>query len=201
MNILGGGSDHGLSNLRKDFVIPHFFHAWDSAGRNKIDGPLKSNNRWKEGRKEIATEVCNYFTNLFISTNPSRDSIDDVISGLEPRVIEDMNQMLDKPFTTKEIRRALFQMHPYKARGPDGLNAEFFQKYWHIIGESVTNVCFYVMNDGEDISYLSKTYIALISKIKEPKRVSEFRRINLCNIIYKIIIKTLANRLKLILEK
>lgn len=45
--------------------------------------------------------------------------------------------MLDKAFTVEEIRQALFQMHPCKAPGPDGLNAGFFQKYWHITDDSL----------------------------------------------------------------
>lgn len=40
-------------------------------------------------------------------------------------------------FTKVEVDRALFQMHPLKASGPDGLPSLFLQKYWHIIGNNV----------------------------------------------------------------
>ena len=82
----------------------------------------------REGLVKITAEVCNYFTNKFTSSNPSHDSIDDILSDLEPKVTEDMSQMIDKAFMEEEIGLALFQMHPYKALGPDGLNAEFFSK-------------------------------------------------------------------------
>ena len=46
---------------------------------------------------------------------------------------------------------------------------------------------------------LNKTNIALISKTNNPKRMSEFRPISLCNVEFKLISKTLANKLKTLL--
>ena len=45
-----------------------------------------------------------------------------------------MNEALVQPYTEDEVRTALFQMHPSKAPGPDGMSPFFFKKYWHIVG-------------------------------------------------------------------
>ncbi|XP_057426337.1 uncharacterized protein LOC130719745 [Lotus japonicus] len=44
-----------------------------------------------------------------------------------------------------------------------------------------------------------RTLLVLIPKIKEPLHAAQYRPISLCNVLFKIITKTIANRLKLIL--
>ena len=57
------------------------------------------------------------------------------------------------------------------------------------------------LNTGYMIPDLNRTYIVLIPKIKNSIKVSDYRPISLCNVIYKIIAKVVANRLKQILPQ
>ena len=61
--------------------------------------------------------------------------------------------MLSKPYSTKEVKAALFQMGPTKAPGPDSMNALFYQKFWHIIGNEVIEAVLDFLHTGHIYSY------------------------------------------------
>ena len=46
---------------------------------------------------------------------------------------------------------------------------------------------------------INRTHIVLIPKIKSPERITEYRPISLCSVIYKLVSNVLANWLKSIL--
>jgi hypothetical protein len=83
-----------------------------------------------------------------------------------------------------------------KAPGPDEFTAGFFQTHWASIGSSVTNVVLHFLNGGQMPEGVNQTTIVLIPKIKNPQELKEFRPISLCNVIYKLCSKILANILR-----
>uniref|UniRef100_A0A5B7BZB7 Reverse transcriptase domain-containing protein n=1 Tax=Davidia involucrata TaxID=16924 RepID=A0A5B7BZB7_DAVIN len=115
------------------------------------------------------------------------------------RVTHSMNTSLLRPFTREEIYTALSQMHPTKVPGSDGMSALFFQKYWHIVGDQVTAAILDCLNGGSFLSKINFTHIVLIPKTQCPEDMAHFRPISLCNVVYKIVAKVLANRLKIVL--
>ena len=116
-------------------------------------------------------------------------------------VTDDMREFLSSEFTVEEVKVALFQMGPTKAPGPDGMNSHFYQKFWHIIGNSIVLAVLDFLNNGNMLPDINHTNIMLIPKVKNSERMSNFRPISLCNVIYKIISKVLANRLKQVLPQ
>ncbi|XP_042972999.1 uncharacterized protein LOC122304801 [Carya illinoinensis] len=69
-----------------------------------------------------------------------------------------------------------------------------------IVGEDVCRAALQFLNGGRMDGGLNHTFVALIPKLKEPKSVNDFRPISLCNVMYKVIAKVLANRLKTVLS-
>lgn len=84
-------------------------------------------------------------------------------------------------------------MHPMKAHGLDDFPPLFFQRYWIIMGPEVIKTTLNVLNEGADPTLLNETIITLIPKVKVPTACSEYRHTSFCNVILRIITKTIAN--------
>ena len=165
--------------------------------RNSIFELRDPEGRLTSGNEEVSGMIVEYYKQLFTSSNPH--DIEEVVRFTKQVVTEDMNSSLIRNFSKEEVEIALKQMAPLKASGPDGMPPIFFQHYWESIGDDVVKAVVSCLNSTSIEIGLNHTFITLIPKVKSPKFVIEFRPIALCNIIYKLVSKVLANRLKKVL--
>lgn len=59
-----------------------------------------------------------------------------------------MQQILSSDFSANEIKTTLFQMRPTKAPGSYGMNVVFYQKFWHVVDDSVVTAVLEYLNYG-----------------------------------------------------
>lgn len=109
------------------------------------------------------------------------------------------NQLLVAELSFQEFTKVVKQMHPDKISGPDGLNPAFFQQFWPILGNEVYTCCRDWLKLNSFPANLNDTNVVLIPKKENACRMRDFWPIALCNVLYKILSKVLANRLKCIL--
>jgi len=112
-----------------------------------------------------------------------------------------MNGALTAAYTHEEVEKALFMMHPDKSPGPDGFTAGFYQRHWELIGQDISRAVLAFLNGGEMASVVNSTVLVLIPKVRNPQNLTQFRPISLCNVLYKICSKVIANRLRLIFDE
>lgn len=176
-----------------------YFHAATKSRRKVNKITELANNRgemvgWVTGLEET---MVDYFSNLFAATNAECAPVIDCVTKL---VTEDHNTAMLSDVQPKEAKGALFNMHLDKSPGPDGMSPEFFPKYWKVVGEDLINLTQHFFSTGKFDHDITDTNIVLIPKKHDPKGMADLRPISLCNIIYKVVSKVLANRLKGILD-
>jgi hypothetical protein len=110
-----------------------------------------------------------------------------------------MNETLTATVSNAEIETALFQMGPTKALGLDGLPALFFQRHWAVLKSEISRAIRDLLEGRDCPPDFNDTVLVLIPKVNAPESLTQFQPISLCNVLYKIASKVIANRLKRIL--
>lgn len=149
---------------------------------------------WDSGLQDLMT---GYFDNLF---KASVTEWGDVVNYIQTSVTEEQNLHMLKPVEHQEVKNALFHMHPDKSPGPDGMSPGFYQKYWSIVGKDITHLVQQYFLTGVLEEKVTGTNIVLIPKKSNPLLMTDLRPISLCNVVYKVVSKVLANRLKEVID-
>ncbi|XP_062088542.1 uncharacterized protein LOC133795108 [Humulus lupulus] len=104
-----------------------------------------------------------------------------------------------KPFSYKEIKRAIFSIPNTKSPGPDGFGSGFFKKMWSVIGGEICAAVSNFFETGLMPPEFHNTLISLIPKQENPAKAVDYRPIACCSTIYKCISKLLCSRLASVL--
>ncbi|PNX98658.1 ribonuclease H, partial [Trifolium pratense] len=186
--------------LKEGDLNTKFFHMSAKARSKvkKIEKLVNEENVVITNQEGLCEVAKNYFDSLFKFSEGNHEP---VLSLIHPRVTLEDNQRLTTPILKEEIHAALMQMHPDKSPGPDGFNPAFYQHFWQLCGDEIFDAVKVWLERGYFPSSLNETNICLIPKCDSPNSMKEFRPIALCNVLYKIVSKMLANRLKLCLDK
>eukprot|EP00253_Pinus_taeda_P032140 PITA_32140 len=143
-----------------------------------------------------------YFRNLY--KNPADTNLAEIINvaGHFPRFIEEEDAAdLEAPVTMAELESTIKWFKKEKSPGPDGWTIEFYASFFDLLGEDILKVVEESRTTGSMYHAINTTFIALIPKSDHPSSFDDFRPISLCNVLYKITSKIIANRIKPILSR
>ena len=86
-----------------------------------------------------------------------------------------------------------------KAPRPDSFTIEFFKACWPIIKANLLNLVRNFHRTKKVLPAINATFLTLIPKSDQADSPDKFRPISLCNVLYKILSKLMASRLKSVL--
>lgn len=150
---------------------------------------------------EMKQEAVDYFRN-FLQAEPSRSvpiSRDALHDLLRFRCSQSDTALLSVPVTPLEIKQALHALPNGKVSGTNGFTKKFFIAAWPVLrGDFITAIRSFFLF-GFMPTGVNSTILSLIPKKVPAQTMKDYRLIACYNLMYKVISKILANRLKVFL--
>ena len=108
-------------------------------------------------------------------------------------------QALDFTVSGDVVRRAIFDMSPFKTPRSDGFHVFFFQHNWGVVGNSVVQFVCNIFRGTTSVKSVNSILIVSIPKVVQPESLYNFWPISLFNILYKLIAKVIVNQIQSLL--
>uniref|UniRef100_A0A3B4URR0 Reverse transcriptase domain-containing protein n=1 Tax=Seriola dumerili TaxID=41447 RepID=A0A3B4URR0_SERDU len=156
----------------------------------------KDNNIHKDKIKilEIITE---YYKNLYKKEGSDKRKTEEIIAYIDRKINKEDKMWCDSKLTINEIENAIKNLNKNKSPGSDGLTADFYMAFSEQMAPLLLDLYQAIQDNKRTPESLTKGIITLIYKNKgDRNNISNYRPISLLNTDYKILTKTLANRLK-----
>lgn len=90
-----------------------------------------------------------------------------------PPFSSDEWQAFNSHITKEEVRIAVSDMAPFKAPGPDGFHAAFYQQMWSVVGDSLFEMVRSVYERRQLPVGLNDTLIILIPKVTALENIKQ----------------------------
>lgn len=174
-----------------------FFHesAKLKKKRMRFDMLKDDNGSWISDQDKLRDMAVNFFKSLYSEDcNVAYGSLHTInrFTRLEGNTIS----FIQRVPLNHEIKEVVFSMGGIKAPVPDGLHALFFQSQWDTVGPAVCDFVRQVFGYPDCIMDVNETLLVLIPKTDNPETIKQFHPISLCEVIYKVVTKLIASRIK-----
>ncbi|GKD87001.1 RNA-directed DNA polymerase, eukaryota, reverse transcriptase zinc-binding domain protein [Tanacetum coccineum] len=150
--------------------------------------------------EDVAIQFVKHFEN-FLGQRRDVQSLASRQDIFKNKINTEDAQRMVRNISDSEIKNAMSKIEDSKAPGPDGYTARFYKSAWSIVGSEVCQAIKYFFTNGKILGEVNATLITLVPKIPTPGKVSDFRPIACCNVLYKCISKILTTRIKGVLGK
>ncbi|XP_019172460.1 PREDICTED: uncharacterized protein LOC109167844 [Ipomoea nil] len=144
-----------------------FYHAAATIrkSRNVVHRLADDNSEWISKDTGIRDHIRNFFIQLF-SYAGDRDPMEQMFASF-PRIRTRNWACFNRQVSKEEVHKALKDMQPFKAPGPDGFQAGFYQQMWDTTDDSIFCLVKEAFATGNLPAGLNDTLIVLIPKAQD----------------------------------
>ena len=186
-------TEHGEKNTRyflnlekRNYNIKHIKKLINNNGKEVID-PIN-----------ILTEQSKFYNNFYSTRNLRHASEDSYLNNCHVPQLNTIEQSIcDQNINIEEIAKALSELPNDKTPGCDGFTTNFYKFFWPDLKNLLIDTYRYTFTNGSLSNDQKRGIINIIPKEgKDLRYLRNWRPLSLFNTDYKILTKTLSNRLQ-----
>lgn len=161
---------------------------------------LDNQGQVKHTTRDMLETTAKFYEDLFTPNSLDQTATNQLLRSLDKRLSAEERTMLDSKLNSDECLQAAKSLSTNKAPGIDGLPIEFYRRFWPMLETDLLQVYQDVLATSK-LSYTQRSgVVRLIYKKGERRNLKNWRPITLLTSDYKILTKTLANRMKSVLH-
>ena len=128
--------------------------------------------------------------------------MDHVFNSVIPEKVltEDLQEQCEGLISKDECFMAIKSMKRNKSPGLDGINIEFYEHFWSLLGGLLVDVFNESFENGILPNSQRSAVLSLIFKKDDTEDISNYRPISLTNVDYRILAFVLARRLQRVID-
>jgi hypothetical protein len=137
---------------------------------------LSSDGQRLDNFEQVKEATSQHFETLYQQPNEEglNEDIQVMLNNIPNIVSEHDNSQLVKEIIEEEIAKAVWDMDPDKAPGPDGFSIRFYHFYWSIIKRDLKKMLNYMLQKQKLGGATNSTFLALIPKETNPSNFFSF---------------------------
>ncbi|WOK97952.1 hypothetical protein Cni_G06660 [Canna indica] len=167
--------------------------------RNEIE-KLEIDDKIVSDNKQMANGFADWYKRMW-KTNEDEEINPEVFDSIKwNEITQEDGEMLVKDFKEKEMWIAANSLGRGKSSGIDGYILEFYLFSWDIIKGKLKRDFDNFHRTGILQEGWNDTVLTMIPKKDKASQITKFRPIALCNVMYKMLAKLIANRMRPLLN-
>lgn len=117
----------------------------------------------------LTDHVQTFYVNLFSKDDQCDLSL--ALKGMSPSLNSHDFNATHVSFLHDEIKKAFFDMGPFKSPCPYSLHVSFFQRLWSVVGKPVIDYAIQFFETSRLPAHINETLLVLIPKVDHPEPV------------------------------